>query len=112
MQAADLRDGLGCPCAELRRYEVITDAAQYVGHRPLMPTVENAAQLLILLRERVGFVNQQCRMPTLDGSKECCRRHVGRRERLRHDHIQQPERGDERRELSPESRAQTQAWPR
>src|SRR5262245_38309776 len=76
-QLTDERHCLRSPGAKLPGFMVITGGANDKGAGALVTAVEDTAQFVAVLQERVGLVDQQRRLPFLYRPKECCRRDIG-----------------------------------
>ena len=67
---------------ERTRLVIVADRAQ--DPRAFSVTVQNAAQIIVVVEERVGLIDQQCRLMSFDHAEDRGRCHVLARQRARH----------------------------
>src|ERR1043166_2101122 len=70
---------------------IVTDRADYVGCVTGMPGIEYAAQFLVVAKEGIGLVYQQCRRPFLNRTEDRGRGDVRGRHGPIHQSREQPQ---------------------
>src|SRR5262249_22044742 len=75
----------GGPYAEPAWLDVVAAAANDCSATPVVPAVQNAAQVFSLLEKRIGLIDEEGGLVLFDGPVERSRRDIRRRQRSSHE---------------------------